>query len=369
MRTMILSCNTGEGHNSCARAIREVYDAKGETCVVYDALKFISPGVSRFMAWGHVFMYRHMPWFFNWGYGFAERHPKAFDETAVPYLFFAKGASALCEEIKKREYDTVICTHPFSALMMTEVKKRIRFPLKSAFVATDYTCSPCVKNSNLDFYFLPDESLKAEFVCDNIPQTKMVFSGIPIRQVFYEKTDKTTAKQMIGIQKANRHFVLMCGSMGCGPMKELVGALHKDLPKESELTVICGKNEKLQRQMERMYGMEKRIHIVGFVENVSLLLDSADLYLTKPGGISTSEAAIKGVPMVFINAVSGCEAYNRNFFVKRGCAKAGLDIKEVEWVCETISFDDALLKRMAQNLEQREKRNASEIIYEALRQK
>ena len=130
MRVMILSCNTGEGHNSCAGAIKEVYDACGEECAIYDALRFISPNVSRFMAWGHVFMYRHMPWFFNWGYGFAERHPGAFDEGALLYRFFSMGVERLHKEIREKEYDTVICTHPFSALMMTQVQKRFEYLMK-----------------------------------------------------------------------------------------------------------------------------------------------------------------------------------------------------------------------------------------------
>ncbi len=56
MRALILSCNTGEGHNSCAKAIKEVYDAKGDDCVIADALNFISEKTSRFISWGHVFV-------------------------------------------------------------------------------------------------------------------------------------------------------------------------------------------------------------------------------------------------------------------------------------------------------------------------
>lgn len=66
MRVLILSCNTGEGHNSCAKAIKEVFDAKGETCVIEDSLRFISEKTTRFISWGHVFVYRNIPWLFNW---------------------------------------------------------------------------------------------------------------------------------------------------------------------------------------------------------------------------------------------------------------------------------------------------------------
>ncbi len=367
MQVMILSCNTGEGHNSCAKAMKEVYDAHGEECVIYDALRFISPGVSRFLAWGHVFLYRHMPWFFNWGYGFAERHPGSFEEGTILYRLFAKGADHLMEEIQRAGFGAVICTHPMAALILTEVQKKYALPVKTAFVATDYTCSPSVKNGKLDWYFIPDESLKAEFLCTNIPEENMVVSGIPIRQVFYERTDKTAARKELGLPETGKHVVLMCGSMGCGPMEELVGTLEEVLPEDAVLTVVCGRNDKLKSRLEQRYGFDKQIRICGFVKNVFRLLDSADLYLTKPGGISTSEAAAKNVPMVLINAVAGCEAYNRQFYVERGYAKSGAGRKEIREICESILTEESVYQAWKQHLMQQEKRNASMVIYETMK--
>ena len=151
MRVLILSCNTGEGHNSCAKAIKEVYDNKGDDCVITDALNFISEKTSRFISWGHVFVYRNLPWLFNWGYGFTEKHTGVFKESNMMYNFFGKGADNLYKFIVRGTYDTVICTHPFASLMLTEAQRRYQMPIKTAFVATDYTCSPSVKDSVLDY--------------------------------------------------------------------------------------------------------------------------------------------------------------------------------------------------------------------------
>ena len=57
MRTLILSCNTGEGHNSCAKAIQETYAAHGETCDIVDALQFISKRASQFISDWHSRIY------------------------------------------------------------------------------------------------------------------------------------------------------------------------------------------------------------------------------------------------------------------------------------------------------------------------
>ncbi len=363
MRVLILSCNTGEGHNSCAKAIKEVYDIKGDDCVIADALNFISEKISRFISWGHVFVYRNLPWLFNWGYGYTEKHTGVFKENNVMYNFFGKGADELYKFIVRGTYDAVICVHPFAALMLTEVQRRYGLPIKTAFVATDYTCSPSVKDSDLNYYFIPEQTLSGDFECPNIPKEKIVASGIPIRQMFFKHTEKDAAKNALGIRTDRKHVVIMCGSMGCGPLKKLVGLLSGQLQNKADITVICGTNEKLKRQLVQKYGDRTNLHICGYIKNMSAMLDSADLYLTKPGGISVTEAAAKGLPMVYIKAVAGCEDYNGNFYCDIGGAKYGADVEELTHLC----------RELLENTEQREALsrypipNASECIYEALR--
>lgn len=80
MRTLILSCNTGAGHNSCARAIQEVYQSRGETCDVIDALLFISKRASKFISNWHTRIYLHAPKFFSAGYEKAEEKDDLFRE-------------------------------------------------------------------------------------------------------------------------------------------------------------------------------------------------------------------------------------------------------------------------------------------------
>lgn len=365
MRVLILSCNTGAGHNSCAKAIKEVYDAKGDDCDITDALKFISKNFSRFIAWGHIFMYRNIPWFFNWGYRFAEKHTGAFKEKSILYNIFGRGAEGLYELITSKKYDAVICTHPFASLMLTETQRRFRLPVKTAFVATDYTCSPSVKDSSLNYYFIPDEILTDDFLCPNIPKEKMVASGIPIRQMFYKRMKKDVAKKMFELPEEHKHIVIACGSMGCGPLKKLVGMMSEQLRNGIDITVICGTNEKLKNQLEDRYGNRSNLHIRGYVKDMSTMLDSADLYLTKPGGISVTEAATKNLPMVYIKAVAGCEDYNGRFYCEIGGAKYGADIEELTQICQVL-LETTEYNKMENALSRHIMCNAAECIYETL---
>ena len=277
MSTLILSCSTGQGHNSCAQAIKEYYDAKGEMCALEDALDFISHTLERFISWGHATMYRHFRWLFKVAYGYSERHPSFLGSTSVVYQLLSLGVEHLKDYILQSGFDAVICTHPFASLMMTELQSRYHLPLAIGLVATDYTCNPGTKESVADVHFIPDGSLSVDFECPNIEDDQICASGIPIRQKFYQRVDKSEAKRMFDIPEHHRHLVMMCGSMGCGPMKRLAWLMSFRLPEETDMTIVCGNNKRLEKKLRRHYAGNAQMHIRGYVDNMSALMDSADL--------------------------------------------------------------------------------------------
>ena len=296
MNALILSCNTGEGHNSCARAIKDCFERHGDSCRIEDALGFISKGASRFISRWHVRMYRHMPWLFRLGYRFSENHPGRLDDGTLPYRFIGEGTEALCRYIIQNHIDTVICPHVFSAIMVTELREKYpSLQFKSCFIATDYTCSPGTESISTDLFFVPDKS-----VVDNdllVSPEQVLDSGMPVRACFYESAGKKQAREQLGYDAEGRHLLMMCGSMGCGPMKELASLLASRLREGQTLTIVCGTNKKLFRWMNKNFHGRRDIHVIEYTNDISLLMDSADLYLTKPGGLSTSEAAVKDLPM------------------------------------------------------------------------
>lgn len=364
MRTLILSCNTGEGHNSCAKAIKEIYDLNHADCAITDGLAFVSERASDFISWGHTFMYRRLPSLFRWGYSSVEKHPDTLSEDSKVYNLFSKGVERLRNHIMNHGYDTVICTHVFPALMITELQRRHGTALKTAFVATDYTCSPGVKDSVMDVYFIPDAGLADDFLCENIPKDKIVASGIPIRQMFYRKTENS--KEALGLPADCKHMVMMCGSMGCGPIEDIAEALAERMTEKQILTVICGTNENLRQKMEKKFRDCNTIRIEGFVKDMSVMLDSADLYLTKPGGISVTETAVKQIPMVLIDAVAGCEAYNLNWFIGAGCAVTEKEITALADTSVTLLSNPVWLQDMKTAYDAMTFENAAQMIYNTM---
>lgn len=352
MKALILSCSIGGGHNACASAIKEEFETHGDYCEIADALEFIQPGISSRFSRIHERVYRYAPALFNGSYRFGETHPGVFKKDSQIYKLFEKGSGFLCDYITYMGFDTVICTHVFSAYLVTVTKNYYKMDPLTCFVATDYTSSPSMNESELDIYFIPDESIADVFVSEKITRDKIVASGIPVRKMFYGSIPKSLAKKKEGIPEDAGHLVMMCGSMGCGPMKKICEDISRQLGKNEYLTVVCGTNGRLYDELLRLAEKDgaafENVHIKRYVSDVAALLDSADLYITKPGGISTTEAAVKRVPMVLVNAVAGCESYNMQFFLKLGCAVTADGADTLADVCiKTLRDRDKLCKMKA----------------------
>lgn len=320
MKALILSCNTGQGHNSCAAAISEAFRAHGDVCDTVDALQFISEAASKLISGFHTTMYRRAPKMFKAGYKGAESNESVFRDGTAVNRFLTSGAERIYQYVTDGEYDTLICTHVFPALALTAMAKAHPDIPQTCYVSTDYTCSPSTADSELDWYFIPHESLIDEFAACGVPLEKIIVSGMPAKNEFYTREDKAQAKRLVGVAEEKRHILLMCGSMGCGPLPELCFELSKRLGENTELSVVCGTNESLQERLCKTYADDKRIHVYGTVSDVAELMHSAELFITKPGGLSTTEAAAAGLPMLLIDTVAGCEEHNLDFFTEQGAA-------------------------------------------------
>ncbi len=367
MKTLILSCNTGEGHNSVARAIKEYYDGMGEACDIEDSLRFVSPKVSRLISKWHVRIYRYTPKLFDKGYNLLEDHPSLSGDRSAIHKLFATGSGKLTRFITENGYDSVICTHVISSTILTEAQRRYGLRLAStSLMITDYTCHPMAGDSGLDICFIPVSEIIDEFVEKGVPRDRIVVSGIPVRRAFFNKTDRAEAREKFGIPADCRHLLVMCGSMGCGSVRALVHKAAELLTEDGYMTVICGTNKKLYNELVSAYGARGNIRVLGFTREVDALMDTADLYLTKPGGISTTEAAAKHLPMVFVNAVAGCEDGNLRFFVEHGGAVTDNDIDALAKRCVSLLSDEEALRKMSDNLRRLGLSDGAKIIHDKM---
>jgi processive 1,2-diacylglycerol beta-glucosyltransferase len=362
MRVLILSCNTGEGHNSAAKAIAEIFAKHGVDYEIKDALLCFSKEISELVCKGHVMIYKRIPKVFGAGYKIIEHHAPEPGEHSAMFKLLAKGGKKLYKMVKEGEYTSVISVHPFASIMITRAIDVYQLRVNSYFVATDYTCSPGVAECKATKMFIPHADIIPEFLELGVEEDKLIPSGIPVRQALYGEKDRAAAREQLDLPQDKTIVLLACGSMGCGPIKNLAKRLIEECPEDTMIVSICGTNKKLYGKMMTIAVDSDRIRVIGFTDSMHLYMDAADMTVTKPGGLSSTEAATKGLPMIFVDAVPGCETYNLNFFVRNGFAETADSVEGLVELVRRYSEDESLRSEMEERLRANFSQNAAEII-------
>jgi len=319
MKILILSCNTGGGHNSAAAALKEYFDSKEIFCEIKDALAFDSRLKSDIISKGDILLYKKAPKLFGFGYRFAEKHPSKPGYESFLYTIMKSGTEKLYEYLQENDFQAVLCTHVFAGMMMTEIKKRYDSAVRFYFVATDYASYPGIEEVQADAFFVAHKNLIPDYMNYNISEQLIIPVGIPIKRAFYKSLSKEKAKNVLGLPTDKKAILLMCGSIGCGPVYKLGKKILKKLPEDAVLVVICGSNQKLLKKFQKHSSCEN-LYPVGFTNKMNIYMDACDIVVTKPGGLSSTESATKLLPMVLMGEPVGCEVRNMEFFLKNGFA-------------------------------------------------
>ncbi|MBQ4612673.1 MAG: glycosyltransferase [Clostridia bacterium] len=313
MRFLILSANTGGGHNAAAAAVQEELSRRGIESDIKDSLSFISELTSDFISWGHSYLYKHLPRVFGHAYHLEEQH-----SSQLIYESLALGVVKYHEYVVTHDYQAVICVHVFSSALVTEEQRRFGKTLPHYFIPTDYTCHPGAGEIEADAWLIPDAELTDEFVLNGVPRERIVATGIPIRREFSAEYRKSEMRRKLALPTDGRIVLLCCGSIGCGRMNRFVPEFEQALPSDVTLVVVCGNNAKLYENL--LETTSHRTVVVGFTDKMADYMMAADICISKPGGLSTTELLAVGVPSILVLVVPGCESRNLEFVTARELA-------------------------------------------------
>lgn len=326
MNIALLSCNTGGGHNAAASALAQELSRRGLHSHTYDALDFLPKNAAELISRGHDFAYRYTPKLYGAGYRKEEKRP-----SPLLYDNSIRGIGPLHEALLQDNIDAVICVHLFPAMMMTELRCNYGLRLPCWFVATDFTCSPGVGSLRLDGICIPHPELAEEF--EAAGAGRIYATGIPVRQEFCAPPDRAGARAALGLADRERVLTLACGSMGAGPLRATAADIAELLGENDTLVTVCGSNQRLFEQLRDDFVNEPRVRVLGFTRQMCQYMQASDLLISKAGGLTTAEAVASGTPLLYLDAVPGCESRNLQFMTSRGFA---LGVEEGESIAPLL---------------------------------
>lgn len=348
MKVLILSCNTGQGHNSAGHALMEEFAKRGVHADMRDSLAFDSDFTSKMVCGIHAKCSLHAPKLLGAGIQVA----KLIDATRVNhspcYLANMPYAGSLYDFITENGYDTIVAPHVFPSEAITRILRKHQGAsrLKTYFVGTDYAYPYFLHDTELDYYFIPHPDLVDSFAEAGIPREKIVPAGIPVASAFTEKTKKKEARRRLGLPEEDNLLLVMTGSMGFGNTEALVENLLRRIPENTHILVMGGNNTRMKERLRTKYGAEPRLRVLDFTKEVSLYMNASDVLFTKPGGLSSTEAAVGGIPFIHTDPIPGWEEDNIKFFHAHGLCEYGKDPEELAlkalyllanpWKCEAM---------------------------------
>lgn len=316
MKILILSCDTGQGHNSAARAVEEAAGRRSIPCCLANPLSFGGKKSARLAADVYNNIIRVAPRAFGVIYKAGDLYSST-RLTSPVYYVNRLYADKLKAYILENNYTAVVCTHLYAMEALTALQSDPEFTVPCYGVLTDYTCIPFFAETRLTGYFIPHTDLTAEMIEKGLPAERLHSTGIPVSARFAQHIEQKAAREQLGLPQDQPVLLIMSGGVGCGNLVELCEQLRQTADAFTAC-VLTGSNQKIRERIDTRFAGDSRIHTVPFTRDVNIYMNAADVMISKPGGLTSTEAAVANVPLVHQLAFSGCEAKNVAFFTAHG---------------------------------------------------
>lgn len=356
MRVLILTITTGQGHNQVAKNLSRCLLDCGHDAFAMDVFEYINPVLKEIVSRGYLMSTKRVPKVYGKAYRMAEKRDTENKESSVARITSNIMARKLAKFVNEYMPDVIICTHVFAAMLVSNIKKTIRGNARSVGIVTDFTVHPYWEETELDYYITATDLLNNQAIKKGIDDYKIIPIGIPIDPKFAKKTEKCEARRILGIED-KRTVLVMSGSMGYGKLGRMVKKLD-NTDVEFQIISVCGHNEKLKKQIDKMT-LRHKIYNYGFSDKVDLFMDAADCIITKPGGLTTSEALAKGLPIIMANPIPGQEDRNVEFLLNNGAAVKVSSTYPIDEALYQIFTSDKRLEGIRQMVEAIGKPNSS----------
>ena len=358
MRVLIATVTAGGGHVAAAAALEEAWCAlrPEDTVERLDLVKYFSPLHKRAYADGYVQIVEHAPELWGLMFSKTDNLRIARQLSKLRRAFPSNSRKKFAKHLKQFKPDAVLCTHyasletlgllrqksvaavsdrrassPSSAAALAERRYGTPFVV---CVVTDFEAHALWMDACVDLYCVAAEETKARLVARGASPEDVVATGIPIAPKFSVKPDARAVRKTLGLRDDQPVLLVLSGGFGMGPVAEVLAELDK-VPQLLQTVVVTGRNEDLRRKLAAQT-RKHPTHVLGYAANMHELMAVADLILTKPGGLTSSEALALGKPLLILNPIPGQEAANSDFLRERGAAAKANRVEDLPFRIEQL---------------------------------
>lgn len=398
MKAIILSASTGGGHMSAANAIKEYLKENDCYAQVVDALEYINPILNKTVTETYEYIATKNPLLWKMIYNSSNR--RSFNKLInVITSLIGKKLMPLIEE---KNPDIIITTHPFTTEMISKLKSDGKISTPLICIMTDYAPHRTWINEKVDAYVVANKDMAYPMAEMGVNPEKIYPFGIPVDDAFFSKIDKNQVIDELGFKQNIPTILIMAGSYGLANIEKIYSQL-REIKNEFQVIIITGKNQKLYDRMQKILSGKqlskrqfilsrlsdltakfnkpkilkkiiskkkqypKKTKIIYFTKEVNKYMFISDLIITKPGGLTVSEALASDLPMALYDAIPGQEEENEEFLVSNNMAIRLNTHESIKEKIEHLLDNPKILNSLKYNCENFDNSHSLENIFNIIK--
>jgi len=342
----------GAGHlraaEAVAAALREV--APGATVENLDVLELTNATFRRLYGRLYLDLVNRAPHVLGYFYDLLDRAPSPEQKRDRLRLLVEKlNLRRLLRILRSGKWDIVVNTHFLPAELIASLRRKGEIQLPQFTATTDFETHRLWVNQPCDHYFTATEEGAANLHHWGVPAGDTTVSGIPIHPVFSRPKERAECLHRHGLAGDRPVVLQLAGGFGVGPVEALFqGLLAVERP--LQLVVVAGRNEELQARLKQVPVPQRhRATVLGYSTVIDELMTAADIVMSKPGGLTTSEALACGAAMVVVNPIPGQESRNSDFLLENGAAVKINNLATLTFKLGHLLADPGRLARLKEN--------------------
>jgi processive 1,2-diacylglycerol beta-glucosyltransferase len=308
-RILVLTLSFGSGHVRAAQAValglrRQEPRADVRVC---DALEGARLPFRAFYVWPYWAMVRYAPSL--WGRFFNARVARGDAATAPPWAF-RRGCARVFKLVEDFRPETIVACEVAACELAALARREGLTRARLVNVITDHEAEPVWVKPEADAYAVADEGVREQLCAWGAPPERVAVCGIPTDEDFRARHDATETRRRHGVRDGAPLVLLMGGGMGPTRMDRVAASLCRSgIP--LHVVAVAGRDARARRRLARVKAEPPaRLSVLGWAGDVAALMQAASVLVTKPGGLTTTEAALSSLPAVFFDAIQGPEQRN-----------------------------------------------------------
>lgn len=326
-KVLILSVSAGDGHVRAAEALHAHSQQLG-LCVDathLDVMDYVPSGFREAYTESYIRLVNKAPTL--WSCLYHTSNTAKLDTTNEDELRGVERLNtiALRKAIAQYAPDAIVCTHFLPAEILSRMIRKQRLSAPVWVQVTDFDLHRMWVHEHMTGYFAANDEVAFRMQANGVDATKIRVTGIPTMPAFSQRFNRETCAESIGLNPAVKTFLLMGGGAGLGDLAAVAEHLLM-LSDDFQLIVLAGKNVKALASLKLLTEhYPKRLVPVRFTPDIAQLMACADVVITKPGGLTTSECLAMGLPMIINAPTPGQEERNANYLLEQGVALKAFD--------------------------------------------